>query len=189
MTKIDDMDEQDLPTYRKFSNEDLSVGWHDPKECLIYDVSDYAEDVLNNVRKNYPSEDFISLIICSPTRIYWTNQSNCNGCSHPKAEGYLLDYDNDGHAVHNECGWDLLESCTELEIDEIICKINDSFKEYKGYERTGGIISHLEFDNERRNDFMEAWIPVKVALKQYSNVYKQIGITIKKGYLCLGNCD
>lgn len=151
---------------------------------------------IDSVQQFFSKKSCQCIIICCETGIFWEHQAGHDLCAHPSAEGYIL-------PLHPE--WEFYEPCgdwlpcEDFEIDEecldemrnkIGSKMDESLSKldgigryacFKYFDSLNYLVRKIRFDYERKNELMEAWIPVNVWLFNEESP--------KKGYLCYQNCD
>lgn len=123
-----------------------------------------------------------ALIVLAPTGIRYTAQCDGIACSHPQAEGFVL---NAGvfAADFNTCRYGCAGlSCVDS--DELRRKLAEDFDKY-AKEKTAYWRYKIRFDWSRIDETMEGWIPVVLNGKLEDDLEFQD----TPGFIHNGNCD
>jgi len=122
--------------------------------------------------------DKTALIVKHPTGIVYEVQAGGIGCTHPKVEGFILDWGNLGQDF-DDCSF----GCAYISQDEgLRDKLAKALSEYLLKETERSTCQTL-FDFDRVSELEEGWWPVVVIGKIADQSVNW------KGYLHTQNCD
>lgn len=126
--------------------------------------------------------DDTALIVLAPTGISYTAQCDGLACSHPEAEGFVLNVAAFA-ADFDTCQY----GCADLSMpdsEEMRQKLAEDFDKY-AKEKTAYWRYKIRFDWSRIDETMEGWIPVVLNGKLEDDLEFQDA----PGFIHNGNCD
>lgn len=137
--------------------------------------------VLLDVDNLFPNS--VGIIVLAKTGVWYTNQSDGIGCSHPEAEGYLLRYCELNDFVFDDCSYGCHHISRDTELQEKLAEGIDKYFKSANWPNI-----NLKFDYWRISQTMENWIPVIVNYK--GDIYNEVTLNNAPGILTgMGNCD
>lgn len=130
-----------------------------------------------------PIED-TALIILAPTGVSYTAQCDGIACSHPEAEGFVLNvrkFASDFDTCQYGCSY-----LSRQDGGEMRRKLAEDFDKY-AKEETADWRYKIRFDWSRIDETMEGWIPVLLTGKLHP--FLDFEFKDAPGFIHNGNCD
>ena len=128
--------------------------------------------------------DDTALIVCMDTGIHYTAQCGGVGCTHPKAEGFLISVGKFA-ADFDTCKY----GCSNLDLPESEDQRKQLATDFDKYaaEYTKSWRWKISFDWSRIDETQEGWIPV--LLNGKLDDFEEFEFVNTPGFIHNGNCD